>query len=185
LPKKTVKLIVEAGSDYVIAVKANQTNLYKQIQTISQLSTPTSIEHSCERTRNRKTYRTISVFDDVRSISQEWIGIERVIKVERTGTRSCLPYEQVVYYISSLSLTARDFAQGIRAHWGIENRLHWVKDVVFQEDSSRIKQASAPANFSIIRTIAINLLRRNGYDSLTSAMRLIAHDLDAIFLRLD
>jgi Transposase DDE domain len=122
------------------------------------------------------------VFDAVSGLSQEWIGLERVIKVERIGTRSCLPYHQVVYYISSLSLSAKEFAIGIRGHWGIENRLHWVKDVVFQEDSSRISQASAPANLSIIRTIAINILRGNGYASLTSARRLIAHDLDAILL---
>lgn len=166
----------------MIAVKANQTNLYKQIQTLTQQTAASSIDNSFERSRDRFTHRLVSVFEDLSGISPQWVGLKRVIKVERTGTRSCLPYHQVAYYISSLTLAAEEFAIGIRAHWGIENRLHWVKDVVLQEDGSRIQQAYAPANFSIIRTIVINLFRRNGYASLTSAMRLIAHDLDAIFL---
>ena len=166
----------------MIAVKANQPKLYKQIQTLTQLSTPSSISHSCERSRDRFTHRTCSVFEDISGISQEWIGLQRLIKVERTGTRKNLPYHQVVYYISSLTLSAVEFAKGIRAHWAIENRLHWVKDVVLQEDRSPIRSGYAPANLSITRTIAINLVRGHGYDSLTSAIRLLAHDLDAIFL---
>lgn len=185
MSKKTVQLIVEGGNDYASAVKANQPKLYKQIQTLTQLSTPSSIAHSYEQCRDRVTHRICSVFEDLSGISQDWIGLQRLIKVERRGTRKKLPYHQVVYYISSLSLTAVEFAKGIRAHWAIENRLHWVKDVVLQEDRSRIRSGYAPANLSIIRTIAINLLRQNGYASLTSAIRLLAHDLNAIFLLLD
>ncbi|HEY9691885.1 MAG TPA: ISAs1 family transposase [Oculatellaceae cyanobacterium] len=181
MPKKTVKLIVESGNDYVIAVKANQSCLHQQIKTITHSTNPTSIEHSFERSRDRYTHRKVSVFEDLSGISPQWLGLKRLIKVERTGTRSDLPYHQVVYYISSLTVSALEFAKGIRGHWGIENRLHWVKDVVFNEDSSCISQLLAAANFSIIRSIVINLVRCHGYASLTSAMRLIAHDLDAIF----
>jgi len=182
LSKKTVELIISSGNDYVIAVKANQPNLYKQIQTVTAQTTPSSIDYSFERCRNRKTHRQVSVFENTAGISCDWIGLKRLIKVERTGTRAGLPYEQIVYYISSLKITAVEFARGIRDHWGIENRLHWVKDMVFCEDRSRIRSGDAPANFSIIRTIAINLLRLHGYTSLTNAMRRLAHDLDAIFL---
>jgi predicted transposase YbfD/YdcC len=76
--------------------------------------------------------------------------------------------------------TASEFADGIRGHWGIENRLHWVKDVVLKEDSSRIRTGHAPANFQIIRAIAINLIRRNGYDSITSYQRFLSHDIDKL-----
>lgn len=165
----------------MVAVKGNQTNLYQQIQSITQSTNPTSIAHSFESVRDRCTHRQVSVFEDLSGISPQWLGLKRLIKVERTGTRSDLPYHQVAYYISSLTFTAQEFAQGIRSHWGIENRLHWVKDVVFCEDSCRISQPLPAANLSIIRTIAINLLRRHGYTSLTSAIRLIAHNLDAIF----
>jgi predicted transposase YbfD/YdcC len=65
------------------------------------------------------------------------------------------------------------FAQGIRGHWGIENRLHWVKDVVFDEDRSSIHTGQAPANLSLLRAIALNVLRRSGYSSITSAQRFL------------
>ncbi|NES25826.1 MAG: ISAs1 family transposase [Symploca sp. SIO3E6] len=81
---------------------------------------------------------TVSVFDDLRGISGEWVGLACLVKVERIGTRAGKPYQQLAYYISSKCLDAAQFAQGIRGHWGIENRLHWVKDVVLDEDSSRI-----------------------------------------------
>jgi hypothetical protein len=90
----------------------------------------------------------------------------------------------IAYYISSLRLHAAQFAQGIRAHWGIENRLHWVKDVVLEEDSSRIRLGNAPANLSIIRSLAIAILRYNGYSSITTAVRMIGHNLERIFLML-
>lgn len=125
------------------------------------------------------------MFEDISGISSDWIGLKRLIKVERTGTRAGLPYHHIAYYISSLSLTAGEFGRGIRDHWGIENRLHWVKDVVFFEDRSRIRSGDAAANFSMIRTMAINLLRRHGYTSLTNAMRLLAHDLEQIFFLIE
>ena len=117
-------------------------------------------------------------------INCEWVGLARLVKVEPTGTRAGQPYEQIAYYISSLNLHAAQFAQGIRGHWGIENRLHWVKDVVLEEDSSRIRLGNAPANLSIIRSLAIAILRYNGYSSITTAVRMIGHNLERIFLML-
>ena len=100
--------------------------------------------------------------------------------MERTGTRGGKHYHQVAYYISSLVRDAVDFAEGIRGHWGIENRLHWVKDVVFDEDRSTIHMGQAPANLSLLRAIALNLLRRSGYSSITCAQRFLANDIDKI-----
>ena len=151
----------------MIAVKANQKRLYEQIQLNTQHITPISVDISTERRSDRITTRTVSVFDDLSNISSEWVGLTCLVKVERTGTRAGKPYEQIAYYISSLSLHARKFAQGIRGHWGIENRLHWVKDVVLEEDSSRIRLGNAPANLSIIRSLVIAILRYNGYASIT------------------
>jgi len=80
-------------------------------------------------------------------------------------------------------------------HWGIENRLHWrgsavggfpdlrrlpFKDVIFNEDDSTILTGNAPANLSVMRTIALNILRRNGYSSITQAQRFISHDIDKL-----
>ncbi|MBD2605939.1 transposase [Scytonema hofmannii FACHB-248] len=68
----------------------------------------------------------------------------------------------------------------IRGHWGIENRLHWVKDVIFDEDNSTIRMGNAPANLSVMRTIALNILRRNGHASITTAQRFISNDIDKL-----
>jgi predicted transposase YbfD/YdcC len=163
-----------------MAVKGNQQNLHRQIQHNTAHKRPTSRYITSERTRNRVTTRTVEVFHDLTDISSEWVGLKSLIKVERVGTRAGQPYHQVAYYISSLIRSAVDFAQGIREHWGIENRLHWVKDVVFDEDNSTIRKGNAPANRSVILAIALNILRRNGHAAITTAQRFLSHDIDKL-----
>ncbi len=101
--------------------------------------------------------------------------------MERIGLRQGQPYQQTNYYISSLVTSALQFAQAIRSHWGIENRLHWVKDVIFGEDAAPFINHNAATNWSLIRTITINIARVSGYDSLTKAERFLAHDVDKLF----
>ncbi len=124
----------------------------------------------------------MEVFDCLAGIAQDWLGLRRLIRVQRQGLRQGKPYHQVSYYISSVATTARQFAQAIRGHWGIENRLHWVKDVVFAEDECPLKQGHAPANWGLIRSWAINLFRLHGATSITKAQRRVAHDIDALLL---
>ncbi|NJM73767.1 MAG: ISAs1 family transposase [Scytonema sp. RU_4_4] len=135
-----------------------------------------------ERTRDRITTRKVEVFDDLTGINPQWNGIKSLIRVERFGTRAGRPYHEVVCYISSLILTAREFACGIRGHWSIENCLHWVKDVVFKEDDSKIRMGNAPANLSVLRAIALNILRRNGHTSITIATRFLSNDIDKLLV---
>lgn len=161
-----------------------------------KLSQPTSVDTSFEQTRHRLTQRLVSVFDNLDHISDDWVGLKRIVQVERLGTRAGKPYEETVYYISSIALEASDFAQGIRGHWGVENRLHWggsavggfpdlrrlpFKDVVFNEDKAQMVDGYASANFSILRSFVINLFRHNGFDSLTRAIRHCAHNILLLF----
>jgi len=182
LPKKTCELIRDTGNNYVIAVEKNPPSLHRQIQYTTTHSNPLSRYTETEKTRNRVTNRTVTVFNDVNGINQAWVGLQSLIKVERSGTRAGKPDHQIVYYISSLTCSAVEFADGIRGHWGIENRLHWVKDRVFDEDRSRIRKGNASANRSIILALTMNILRRNGYSSITSAHRFISNDLDKLLL---
>ena len=71
--------------------------------------------------------------------------------------------------------------QIIRGHWGLENRLHWVKDVVFKEDCLPLKHHNAARNWSLLRNIVINLARQHGYDSLTKAERFFSHNILQLF----
>ncbi|NES80011.1 MAG: ISAs1 family transposase [Okeania sp. SIO1H4] len=167
-----------------VALKGNQKKLYQQVQLTTKQTQPSSIDISEDKCRNPLVCRTVSVFNHLLGISSEWEGIKSLIKVERQGKRAGVDYDQTAYYISSLELSAAEFAVGIQGHWGIENRLHWVKDVVFGEDKSLIRHSQAAANFSVIRQLAIAICRLHGYSSLTTAIRTIAHDLEQIFLLL-
>ena len=85
------------------------------------------------------------------------------------------------FYISSLPADAKNLGAAIRSHWGIENGLHWVMDMVFRDDECRIRKANAPANFATVKHMASNLLRRApGKDSLRVKRKLAAWDDDYI-----
>ena len=183
--KKTTALIIEGGNDYVITVKGNQPQLITQIKTITKEQKPCERFVDIEKARGRITCRIVDVFTEFKSIALDWVGAQSLVQVERIGIRSGKQYLQTNYYISSLVTKARTFANGIRQHWGIENRLHWVKDVIFGEDAAPLSDYNAATNWSIIRNIAINLARKGGYDSLTKAQRFLAHDIDKLFLLLE
>lgn len=114
-------------------------------------------------------------------IDPAWIGVQRVIRIQRDGTRGQKPMSETMFYISSLTLEASGFAQQIRQHWQVENRLHWVKDVVLQEDTAPLGAAHAPTNFAIVLTIAVNLFRANGFASITKGIRHLAHHIHTLF----
>jgi predicted transposase YbfD/YdcC len=152
------------------------------VQAISTDCAPVSVYRSNQSTRQRQVERIVEVFDCLAGIAQDWLGLRRLIRVQRQGMRQGKPYYQVSYYISSLATTARQFAQAIQGHWSIENRLHWVKDVVLAEDECPLKQGHAPANWGLIRSWAINLFRLHGETSITKAQRRVAHDIDALLL---
>ncbi|KAB8320876.1 hypothetical protein SD81_004855 [Tolypothrix campylonemoides VB511288] len=84
--------------------------MHRQIRCNTDNAKPTSRYISNERTRNRATTRTVQVFNDLTGISQEWAGLNSLIKIERIGTRAGKAYHQVAYYISSLVHSAVDFA---------------------------------------------------------------------------
>lgn len=134
-----------------------------------------------ERTRDRVTERIVSVLEPAEGIDPGWVGLQRLIRVERRGTRAHQPFQETLFYISSLSVDAAAFAQRIRQHWHIENRLHWVKDVVLQEDHIPCCDGHALINLAIVRTIALNLFRHHGLQSITKAIRQVAHDIPRLF----
>lgn len=181
IPKKTVDQIIESGNDYVIAVKGNQPKLYNTLKAEFEQHLPESIDDQVEQMRNRITQRTVSVLDSCSNLDAAWRGVKRLIRVERTGIRGTEPTHETMFYISSVATDASEFGQRIRQHWQIENRLHWVKDVVLQEDATPLCAGHAPENFAIIRTIAINLFRQHGFASITQGLRQLAHDVRRLF----
>jgi predicted transposase YbfD/YdcC len=112
---------------------------------------------------------------------QQWQAIESIVCVERWGNRQGKDYQHRAYYISSVATSAHRWQALVRQHWGIENRLHWPKDVVFAEDDYRLEDQQALLNWSLFRTIGINGLRLNGFQSLKTALTKLANRVDLIF----
>ena len=107
----------------------------------------------------KRTCRQLPVTEWI-SEAEKWSGLQTVIEMERERH---LPGEEVEtetqYYISSLGLDAARVAQGIRRHWEVENKAHWVLDVAFKEDDSRIRSGDGAENVGIIRRFCLNLAR--------------------------
>ncbi len=97
--------------------------------------------------------------------------------VEREGRKS----SERRYYLSSVKLDAQAFAAAVRAHWGIENRLHWVLDVVFHDDLTRLRTGSGPQNMAVVKHIAMNLVR-NPNDKHSLKVRRKRANLDPDYL---
>ncbi len=182
MPKKTLSTIVESGNDYLVVVKGNQKTLHQQIKSHTNLTTPTRQFQQTEKTRDRLIHRTIEIFTTPANIDSHWAGVNSVIKIFRHGTRGNQDYQSsdITYYVSSLSPTSSLIPHGIRQHWSIENRLHWVKDVIYQEDTSPQLHGLASTNISILKSWVLNLLRIHGYDSIKEAIDSLSHNLKLI-----
>ena len=114
----------------------------------------------------------------------QWPGMRSVAKIERR--RELLTEgkveEETCYYISSLPGDAEQIGAAVRSHWGVENGLHWVLDMVFRDDECRVRTGHAPANFATIKHMASNLLRRGkGKHSMRSSRRIAAWDEDFLY----
>lgn len=175
MPKKTVKIIKESGNDYCIQVKGNQANLKKQMKLNIENNKPIDTYFKKEKNHGREENRLVEVYNNIEEIDEKWVGLERIIHVHRYGNRPNKKknngnYDEHSYYILSKAIDdAEIIFNGIRGHWGIENSLHYVKDVVMNEDKSRINKNSTIENLSIVKNMVINIFRLNEYYSLTDA----------------
>lgn len=132
--------------------------------------------------RGRQECRKIFVYKNIEGISSEWTALQRLIRVERYVSVGGKTRHETAYYISSIRKNnAKYFGRYIRNHWGIENRLHWVKDVIMKEDTSKTAGGMAAENISILRNIAINLFRLDGFDSIKHATQLYANNFKELW----
>jgi predicted transposase YbfD/YdcC len=161
--------IVEKQADYLLAVKGNQGNLYEDLvgyfdwvledkfkQTGFTIDETTDGEHG--RIEVRRYYAT----SDIAWLRKkaDWKGLQAIAMVESHRTIGEVTSVERRYYISSLEADAKQLGKAIRGHWSIENSLHWVLDIGFREDESRIRKDHAPENVATVRHIALNLLKQ-------------------------
>ncbi len=170
MPKKTIDIIIDKGNNYVIQVKGNQKSLLNACKEISHKNTFIDNYETQEKSRGRYEIRNVEIYEPTEIIPSGWRAVNKIIKVERLTERKGKIEYSNSYYISSLHIKlAKEFAIGIRNHWSIENKLHWVKDVIQNEDKSRIRKGNGVETLSIFKNIAINICKDLGYKSIKNA----------------
>lgn len=183
--KKTVEAIIESGNDYLIKVKGNQPKLLRAMKEAITDQAPLDTNLQTERSRGRRERRYVAVYEPSKAVDPAWKKLRRMVYVVRSGwRREGGPYRRESYYITSRLDTAAGFGRGIRGHWSIENRLHWVKDAQMTEDTSGIKSKRAAANLSLLKSLALTRYRHAGYGSLKTATACFANKVKELLLLL-
>lgn len=160
--------IVKADADYCLAVKGNQPTLHQGLVDFFDAhleddfeGTPVRRFQTAEKGHGReevRSYFICPVPEDLPDRSR-WAHLKAIGIAISNTQRDGKDCNELRYYILSKYVAARRFAEAVRSHWGIENRLHWQLDVTFQEDQCRIRQGHADANFSILRRTALSMLK--------------------------
>jgi predicted transposase YbfD/YdcC len=161
--------ILDQKADYVLALKGNQGRLYDDIDLFFQDARQSDFQdlnygyhqtvdgdHGRIETRRYWTTSEIDWLPD----KEKWKGLTTVAMVERERDINGSVTSETSYYITSLKNDPQKIADAVRRHWRVENCLHWVLDVAFREDDSRIRKDNAPENCAVLRHIALNLLKR-------------------------
>src|SRR5674476_421877 len=166
----TATAITQAGGDYLFTVKKNQPGLHQTCKDLPWKDVP---GHRVTTTgHGRRVTRTIKV-----AAAPAWVdfpGAAQIAQVRRTVTRGGKKSVEVVYLITSADhhgAPPATLAAWVQGHWGIENRLHWVRDVTFDEDRSQVRTGNAPQVMATLRNTTISLLRLTGTTNIAKALR--------------
>lgn len=166
------KTIIEAEADYVLSVKENQGHLYEDISVLFGVDQAQNFKYASleyAKTTNKGHGRlevrecwstSSSEYLNLIRGQQDWTGLKSIAMVISTRIIAGKETKRVRFYISSLPSNAEQLLHVVRKHWSIENDLHWVLDVAFHEDHSRVRKHQAPENLAVLRHIALNLLKQ-------------------------
>lgn len=180
--QKSIAAVLRRGhADYILRLKANHPRLLAEVELAFEESREHDsktrcVEHyHCDKGHGRIEERKVRAFERLDWLEgrSQWHGLQSVIEIESTRHVGEERSVERRYYMSSLPAStveqAKTLNRSIRAHWGIENKLHWVLDVTFNEDGSRIRKGSAPLNMALMRKLALNLHRLD--ESSTHSLR--------------
>jgi predicted transposase YbfD/YdcC len=154
---------LENKADYVLAVKGNQERLEHDIEaTFCKAGTAEECAEVTERSHGRTETRIARVTSDLSLIrdADRWMGLKSIVAVERVWQRDGVTSSETRHFISSCAPDAEEMLRVVRAHWRVENSLHWSLDVAFREDESRVRIGHAGQNLALVRKLALNMLRR-------------------------
>jgi len=158
------------------AVKGNQPTLYNSIQ---EEFIPEANNYQINKGHGRIEKRKVCTCK-AKGDYPDWPGLKTIIRVDcQRETKYKIEYS-TRYYISSLTENPTEFAQRIRNYWGVENKVHYVRDVTQSEDKSRIRTTPLPQFMAIARNLALNLYRDAGFTNMAQAVRKCQYGLDRI-----
>jgi predicted transposase YbfD/YdcC len=180
--------ILDKKADYVLALKGNQGTLRQDVELFAAeqkaggfKDTKISHHESLDGDHGRIETRTTTVIHDVGWLQERhrWPGLKAVVMVESTREIGDKVEHETRFYITSLVWLAHQIGPVIRSHWAVENSLHWVMDMTFRDDECRLRTDHAPANFTTLKHIALNLIRRApGKDSIRLRRKVASWDDD-------
>ncbi len=178
--------ILDKKADYVLALKGNQGTLREDVEVFAAeqkangfKDTKISRHETVDGDHGRIETRTYTTFHDVTWLQErhDWPGLRGVVMVESTREIGDKIERETRFYITSLVWLAQALGPVIRSHWAVENSLHWVMDMIFRDDECRIRTDHAPANFTTLKHMAHNLIRKApGKDSLRLKRKVAAWD---------
>ncbi|MBB5447998.1 putative transposase YbfD/YdcC [Paraburkholderia sp. WSM4177] len=169
--------IVKAGADYVLACKGNQGTMLGRVQTAFEPMECVPLAFADYNSEHREVEKGHGRIETRRCVASDiltrwqfepdlWPGLRSIVTVESTREiGDTVTTTERRYYVSSLPPGAARIAHAVRAHWGIENGMHWCLDMAFGEDQCRVRVDDAAQNFAILRRIALNLLRQDRHQS--------------------
>ena len=162
--------IIDKGADYILAVKGNHTKLHDEVKNYFEQAQAVNFEEVPgvgdiveENNRDRIEKRSIWITEDVDWLPQknDWEGLKSLIMIKSERCTKGIVQSEIRYFITSLSVTTPKILEKIRAHWMVENGLHWVLDVVYDEDRSRLRKDFGAENFSLLRKLTLNVLKQD------------------------
>lgn len=171
--KKIAQTICDEKADYVIAVKDNQANLRQDLEDwfgygdqVHYENMASSYYETINKGHGRIEIRRCWAVSDALAFENirhhdGWAGLQSIVRVQRERRQGANIQVETAFYISSLANDAQMILNATRQHWAIENSLHWVLDVTFREDDSRIRSGNSPQNMAVLRHLALNILKND------------------------